>query len=68
MSNATRTLKAGWRVYSKRCGKVGGFDGLIVERRGSGFQVLDPKTGKTYQRDHYDLIVQQAQESEQSSS
>jgi len=68
MSNATRTLKAGWRVYSKRCGKVGGFDGVVVEPRAGGFQVLDPKTGKTYQRDHYDLIVQPSQESEHQSS
>lgn len=62
MSDATRTLKAGWRVYSKRCGMVGGFDGIVVERRGSGFQVLDPKSGKTYQRDHYDLIVTKDEE------
>lgn len=67
MSNATRTLKAGWRVYSKRCGNVGGFDGIVVEPRGSGFQVLDPKTGKTYQRDHYDLIAQQAEASDHQS-
>ena len=46
---------------------VGGFDGIVVERRGSGFQVLDPQSGKTYQRDHYDLIVLQVQESEHQS-
>jgi hypothetical protein len=67
MSNATQHLKAGWSVYSKRCGRVGGFDGLIVERRGSGYQVLDPKTGKTFQRDHYDLIAQQTEVSDHQS-
>jgi hypothetical protein len=62
MSNATQILKAGWRVYSKRCGMVGGFDGIVVDRRGSGYQVLDPKSGKTYQRDHYDLIARQTED------
>lgn len=52
----TITFTPGNPVYSKRCGCVGGFDGVIVEPRGSGYQVLDPKTHKTYQRDHYDLI------------
>lgn len=50
-------FQPGEHVYSKRCGRIDGFDGIIVEPRGAGFQVLDPKTGKTYQRDHYDLIA-----------
>ena len=50
------TFTAGEKVYSKRLGRIGGFDGIIVEKRGNGYQVLDPKTGDVYQRDHYDLI------------
>ena len=52
----TITFTAGEQVYSKRCGRVDGFDGVIVGPRGNGYQVFDPKTRKTYQRDHYDLI------------
>lgn len=47
----------GDRVYCKRVGIVGGFNGFIVEPKGNGFQVHDPKTGKTYQRDKCDLIL-----------
>jgi len=52
----TITFTPGNPVYSKRCGRVGGFDGVIVERRGNGYHVLNPKSGSVYQRDHYDLI------------
>lgn len=50
------TFTSGDQVYSKRCGRIGGFNGLVVEKRGNGYQVLDPKTGATYQRDFYDLL------------
>lgn len=49
-------FKTGERVYSKRCAPVAAFEGIIVSPRGAGFQVLDPKTGKAYQRDTWDLI------------
>jgi len=52
----TITFTPGNPVYSKRCGLVAGFDGIVVCSRGNGYQVLDPKTGKTYQRETYDLI------------
>ena len=52
----TITFTPGNPVYSKRCGGVGGFDGVIVEPRGDGYQVLDPKTGIVYQRYLYDLL------------
>ena len=52
----TITFTPGNPVYSKRCGRVGGFDGIIVCSRGNGYQVLNPKTGNTYQRETYDLI------------
>jgi len=52
----TITFTPGNPVYSKRCGGVSGFDGIVVCSRGNGYQVLDPKTGKTYQRETYDLI------------
>ncbi len=51
------TLNPGDQVYSKRLYPVGGFDGVIVEKRGNGYQVLNPKTGNVYQRDDYDLIL-----------
>lgn len=50
------TYSSGNPVYSKRCGNVQGFDGIIVSARGRGYEVLNPKNGLTYQRDHYDLI------------
>ncbi len=50
------TFTPGDQVYSKRCGGVSGFDGLIVAKRGNGYQVLNPKTKTTYQRETYDLI------------
>ena len=54
--NRTITFTPGNPVYSKRCGRIRGFDGVVVSPRGNGYQVLDPKTGNTYQRERYDLI------------
>ena len=67
MTNATQQLKAVYRVRSKRIGRVDAFEGLVVDRRGNGYQVLDPKTGMTYQRYHYDLTVKQPKVSDQQS-
>lgn len=53
-------FKTGDRVYSKRLGRVGGFEGKIVGARGSGFQVESDTSGNIYQRDHYDLILIEA--------
>lgn len=55
--NTPAVLDPGTEVYSKRCGRIGGFDGIIVERRGNGYRVLNPKTKNTYQREPRDLIV-----------
>ena len=55
-------------VYSKRCGSVGGFDGIVVEPRGNGYQVFDPKTGNVYQRDRYDLLPLKKNETAEASA
>jgi len=49
-------FKEGEKVYSKRISNIGAFHGTIIGARGSGFQILNPKTGNTYQRDRWDLI------------
>jgi hypothetical protein len=56
LSRRDHEFKSGDKVYSKRCGMVAGFDGVVVAPRGGGFQVRDEKTGNVFQRDRCDLI------------
>lgn len=51
-------LRPGMTVRSRKVGGIKSFIGIVTERRGNGYQVLNPQTGKTYQRDRWELSVE----------
>lgn len=57
VSDNAKRFVVGSRVYSKRCGYIGGFTGEVIALRGGGFQVRSDADGQVYQRDRWDLMA-----------
>lgn len=57
ISDDAKRFVIGQRVYSKRCGRIGGFTGEVIALRGGGFQVRSDADGEVYQRDRWDLMA-----------
>lgn len=55
-----KPFKPGATVRSRKVGGIKSFIGIITERRGNGFQVLNPQDGKVYQRDRWELSIETA--------
>lgn len=53
-----KPYRPGATVRSRKVGRIKSFIGIVTERRGNGFQVLNPQDGKVYQRDGYELSLE----------